>query len=119
MISDCAEVHMESWLKLAAEEGKKRPLQYALKRATQMKAEQAISEVLCWGREPGYVRRLAMRKEQIFLDFLGDNLPPYIPSIIPFMDMLAKHNVFTFHIKLNLKFKLCRFRWQYVQRSEN
>ena len=40
VVEETAEVHRQAWLQLAQEEGKPAPLQWALKRADGMKAEQ-------------------------------------------------------------------------------
>lgn len=66
VVQSALETHKAAWIRLAEEESKPRPLESSLQRAAPMKAEQAISEVLCWGREPSHVRRLALRKEELF-----------------------------------------------------
>lgn len=61
----------QAWLMLAQEEGKSPPPAFVLTRIEGMKNEQAISEVLCWSRDPSEVRRLACRKEEIHRSLEG------------------------------------------------
>lgn len=93
VVEDAVGVHAEAWLRLAQEEGKPRPLTFALQRAARMKAEQAISEVLCWGRESTYVRRLSERKEQLFQELLGDWRPAVLPGVRDLLSSLQKQQV--------------------------
>lgn len=66
LIEDNPELENQAWLTVAQEEGKSPPPAFILRRIEGMKNEQAISEVLCWSRDPGQVRRIAKRKEEIF-----------------------------------------------------
>ncbi|XP_010434793.1 PREDICTED: uncharacterized protein LOC104718697 [Camelina sativa] len=66
LIEDNPDLDNKSWLTLAQEEGKSPPPAFMLRRVEGMKNEQAISEVLCWSRDPVQVRRMAKRKEEIF-----------------------------------------------------
>lgn len=66
LIEDNPDLENQSWLTLAQEEGKSPPPTFILRRVEGMKNEQAISEVLCWSRDPAQVRRMASRKEEIF-----------------------------------------------------
>ncbi|CAH8272985.1 unnamed protein product [Arabidopsis lyrata] len=66
LIEDNPDLDNQSWLTLAQEEGKSPPPAFMLRRVEGMKNEQAISEVLCWSRDPVQVRRMAKRKEEIF-----------------------------------------------------
>ena len=45
VVEDTSDLHTKAWLQLADEEGKSRPLQFALKRAEGMKNEQVC--LLC------------------------------------------------------------------------
>lgn len=85
--------HAEAWLRLAEEEGKPVPLAHELRRAALMKDEQAITEVLCWGREPNYVRRVAQRKGDIYRELLGDWSPSEVPGMRGFLEKLRTHQV--------------------------
>ena len=49
VLADTSDLHSKAWEQLAAEEGKARPLQWALRRAQGMKDEQARARpVVCW-----------------------------------------------------------------------
>lgn len=65
------ELENEAWIRLSGEEGIMPPPAFVLKRIQGMKNEQAISEVLCWSRNPVEVRRMARRKEEIYQDLEG------------------------------------------------
>ncbi|KAL5727504.1 5-amino-6-(5-phospho-D-ribitylamino)uracil phosphatase [Ranunculus cassubicifolius] len=71
IVEDNPDLEKQSWLVLSQEEGKSPPPTFILKRIEGMKIEQAISEVLCWSRDPTQLRRLASRKEQIHQSLLG------------------------------------------------
>ncbi|WCJ29099.1 5-amino-6-(5-phospho-D-ribitylamino)uracil phosphatase chloroplastic [Euphorbia peplus] len=71
MIEDNPDFENQAWLALAEEEGKSPPLAFILKRIEGMKNEQAISEVLCWSRDPAEMRRMANRKEEIYQALQG------------------------------------------------
>ncbi|XVF41429.1 hypothetical protein PTKIN_Ptkin01aG0279300 [Pterospermum kingtungense] len=66
IIEDNPQLEKQAWLALAEEEGKSPPPAFILRRIEGMKNEQAISEVLCWSRDPAQLRRMAARKEEIF-----------------------------------------------------
>jgi len=93
LVEGTAAKHTEAWLRLAEEEGKPLPLTHALERAALMKDEQAIAEVLCWGREPNYVRRVAQRKQEIYRELLGDWRPSEVPGMRGFLENLRTHEV--------------------------
>ncbi|GLT90885.1 hypothetical protein SLE2022_088000 [Rubroshorea leprosula] len=65
MVEDNPDLEKQAWLTLAEEEGKSPPPAFILRRIEGMKNEQAISEVLCWSRDPAELRRMASRKEEI------------------------------------------------------
>ncbi|KAJ0104892.1 hypothetical protein Patl1_17730 [Pistacia atlantica] len=61
IIEDNPDIEKQAWLTLAEEEGKSPPPAFVLRRVEGMKNEQAISEVLCWSRDPTELRRMASR----------------------------------------------------------
>ncbi|KNA21128.1 hypothetical protein SOVF_046130 isoform A [Spinacia oleracea] len=71
IIDDNPDLEKQAWLTLSQEEGKTPPPTFLLKRVEGMKNEQAISEVLCWSRDPGELRRLGLRKEEIYQRLQG------------------------------------------------
>jgi len=93
VVSSALESHKAAWIRLAEEERKPRPLESSLKRAAPMKAEQAISEVLCWGREPSHVHQLALRKEEIFAEITKDMARTPCDGLFRLLETLKQHNV--------------------------
>ncbi|KAF7828275.1 5-amino-6-(5-phospho-D-ribitylamino)uracil phosphatase, chloroplastic [Senna tora] len=71
LIEDNPDLEKQAWLALSEEEGKSPPPAFILKRIEGMKNEQAISEVLCWSRDPAELRRMANRKEEIYQALQG------------------------------------------------
>ncbi|OMO64325.1 HAD-superfamily hydrolase, subfamily IA, variant 3 [Corchorus olitorius] len=71
LTEDNPQLEKQAWLAVAEEEGKSPPPAFILKRMEGMKSEQAISEVLCWSRDPAQVRRMASRKEDIYQALQG------------------------------------------------
>ncbi|KAJ4951717.1 hypothetical protein NE237_028549 [Protea cynaroides] len=71
LIEDNPDLEKQAWLVLSQEEGKSPPPVFILKRIEGMKNEQAISEVLCWSRDPAQMRRMASRKEEIYEGLQG------------------------------------------------
>ncbi|XP_068646532.1 5-amino-6-(5-phospho-D-ribitylamino)uracil phosphatase, chloroplastic-like [Aristolochia californica] len=71
IVEDRPELEKQAWLVLSQEEGKSPPPTFILRRIEGMKNEQAISEVLCWSRDQGQLRRMADRKEEIYQSLLG------------------------------------------------
>ncbi|KAG5041444.1 hypothetical protein AAZX31_05G193600 [Glycine max] len=71
LIEDNPDLEKQAWLALSQEEGKPSPPAFILKRIEGMKNEQAISEVLCWSRDPAQLRRMANRKEEIYQSLQG------------------------------------------------
>ncbi|XP_010529571.1 PREDICTED: uncharacterized protein LOC104806390 [Tarenaya hassleriana] len=72
LVEENPDLEKQAWLTLAQEEGKSPPPAFILRRVEGMKNEQAISEVLCWSRDPAQVRRMASRKEEIFQALHGE-----------------------------------------------
>ncbi|KAL8216694.1 hypothetical protein R6Q57_023531 [Mikania cordata] len=71
LVEDNLDYEKQSWLVLSEEEGKSPPPAFMLKRIEGMKNEQAISEVLCWSRDPTQLKRMSLRKEQIYQALQG------------------------------------------------
>ncbi|MBA0810837.1 hypothetical protein Gohar_002795, partial [Gossypium harknessii] len=71
IIEDNPQLEKQAWLALAEEEGKSPPPAFILRRIEGMKNEQAISEVLCWSRDPAQLRRMAARREEVYQALQG------------------------------------------------
>lgn len=94
VVESTTDIHRNAWLTLAEEEGKPRPLERSLDLACVMKAEQAITELLCWGRDPAYVRRLVQRRNEIYRDLVGEGwVPKELPGARDLLEILNKQKV--------------------------
>ena len=85
--------HMHAWLTVAEEEGKAPPLQWVLKRAEGMKAEQVIQEVFHWTRNPMETRRIAQRKEEIYREAVADCEVSLMPGVMKIVETCTKNDV--------------------------
>lgn len=92
IVEDDPYIESRAWLALAEEEGKRPPATFILKRVEGMKNEHAISEVLCWSRDPVNVRRLASRKEELYQEMQG-GLYQLRPGSQEFLVTLKKHKI--------------------------
>lgn len=54
---------------------------------------QVVQEVFCWSRAPLEVRRLCVRKEELYAALAGNHKPPVVPGVPLFLETLVKHNV--------------------------
>ncbi|XP_024381035.1 5-amino-6-(5-phospho-D-ribitylamino)uracil phosphatase, chloroplastic [Physcomitrium patens] len=92
IVEDDSELERKAWTALAEEEGKRPPPAFILKRAEGMKNEQAISEVLCWSRDFLQMKRLAIRKEELYEEMQG-GLYRLRPGSREFVQTLKKHEI--------------------------
>ncbi|CAI0414403.1 unnamed protein product [Linum tenue] len=93
IIEDNAELEKQSWLALAEEEGKSPPPGFLLKRIEGMKNEQAMSEVLCWSRDPSELRRMASRKEDIYQGLQGGGIYQLRDGSKEFVNVLMNYKI--------------------------
>ncbi|GJM99600.1 hypothetical protein PR202_ga16720 [Eleusine coracana subsp. coracana] len=93
IVEDDGQLERQAWLTLAQEEGKSPPPEFVLKRIEGMKNEQAISEVLCWSRDPSELRRLASRKEEIHCSLRGGTFYQMRNGSREFMSTLANYKI--------------------------
>ncbi|PWZ38237.1 5-amino-6-(5-phospho-D-ribitylamino)uracil phosphatase, chloroplastic [Zea mays] len=93
IVEDDAELERQAWLTLAQEEGKSPPPAFVLRRVEGMKNEQAISEVLCWSRDPSELRRLALRKDEIHSSLRGGSYHQMRNGSREFMSTLANYKI--------------------------
>uniref|UniRef100_A0A7C8YTG1 Sugar-terminal-phosphatase n=1 Tax=Opuntia streptacantha TaxID=393608 RepID=A0A7C8YTG1_OPUST len=92
IIDDNPDLEKQAWLALSQEEGKSPPPAFILKRIEGMKNEQAISEVLCWSRDPAQVRKLASRKEEIHQGLQG-GIYRFRSGSREFVDVLMSYKI--------------------------
>lgn len=92
IVEDDSELERKAWTALAEEESKRPPPAYMLKRAEGMKNEQAISEVFCWSRDYKQMRRLAIRKEELYEEMQG-GVYRLRPGSKEFVQTLKMHKI--------------------------
>ncbi|KAF5753335.1 putative sugar-terminal-phosphatase [Helianthus annuus] len=92
LIEDNPDFEKQAWLALAEEEGKYPPPAFVLKRIQGMKNEQAISEVLCWSRDPSQLKRMASRKEEIHQALQG-GVYRFRDGSHEFVNVLTRHKI--------------------------
>ncbi|GAA0154689.1 phosphatase [Lithospermum erythrorhizon] len=92
LIEDNPNLENQAWLALSQEEGKSPPLAWILRRIEGMKNEQAISEVLCWSRDPAQVKRMSTRKEEIYQAFQG-GIYRFRAGSEEFVNVLMHYNI--------------------------
>lgn len=92
LIDDNPDLEKQAWLALCQEEGKSPPPAFILRRIEGMKNEQAISEVLCWSRDPVQLKRLAARKEEIHQALQG-GIYSFRSGSQEFLDILIRYKI--------------------------
>lgn len=92
LIEDNPDLEQQSWLALSQEEGKSPPPTFILKRIEGMKNEQAISEVLCWSRDPSQLKRMSSRKEEIHQS-LQSGIYRFRDGSREFVNVLTRYNI--------------------------
>ncbi|CAI9288874.1 unnamed protein product [Lactuca saligna] len=92
LIEDNPDLEKQSWLALSQEEGKSPPPAFLLKRIEGMKNEQAISEVLCWSRDPSQLKRMSSRKEEIHQALQG-GIYRFRDGSREFVNVLTRYNI--------------------------
>lgn len=92
IIEDNPDLEKQAWLALAQEEGKSPPPAFVLCRIEGVKNEQAISEILCWSRDPSQLRRMASRKEEIYQALQG-GIYRFRSGSQEFVNVLMSHKI--------------------------
>ncbi|KAI3687547.1 hypothetical protein L1987_81244 [Smallanthus sonchifolius] len=92
LVEDNLDYEKQSWLVLSEEVGKSPPPAFLLRRIEGMKNEQAISEVLCWSRDPSQLKRMSLRKEQIFQALQG-GVYRFRDGSKEFINVLTRYNI--------------------------
>lgn len=92
LIEDNPDLEKQAWLALSEEEGKSPPPAFILRRIGGMKNEQAISEVLCWSRDPVQLKRMATRKEEIYQALQG-GIYSFRPGSQEFVNILMHYKI--------------------------
>jgi HAD superfamily hydrolase (TIGR01509 family) len=88
VIIDSSVQHEESWKRLATEEGKPLPEGH-FKRSFGMKNELIIPGILRWADDPAEVRRLSLRKEELYRIVAVETGIRPLDGVVPFLSALA------------------------------
>ncbi len=92
VLIDSSRHHEESWERLAREAGLVLPPGHFLK-GFGMKNEVIIPGILGWTREEAEIRRLSLRKEELYREVIRDRGISPLPGVREFLDRLAEAGV--------------------------
>lgn len=92
VIVDSSRAHEASWEQLASENGVKLPLGH-FQRSFGMKNEVIIPELLEWTRDPEAIRRLSLRKEELYREIVKETGLTLLPGVEPFLETLGRMGV--------------------------
>jgi HAD superfamily hydrolase (TIGR01509 family) len=88
VIIDSSRHHEESWVRLARENRLHLPQDHFLK-GFGMKNEAIIPDLLGWTRDPAEIRRLSLRKEELYREVIRERGISPLPGVREFLALLA------------------------------
>lgn len=92
VIINSAEHHEESWERLAREEGRTLPPDH-FKKGFGMKNEVIIPNMLKWTSEPDEVRRISLRKEELYREVVKERGIAALPGVREFLAWLEENGI--------------------------
>lgn len=92
VVIDSSRHHEESWERLAHEIGKPLPPDHFLK-GFGMKNEAIIPGILDWTHDEAEIRRLSLRKEELYRDIIRERGIAPLPGVREFLDRLHRADV--------------------------
>lgn len=92
VIIDSSKHHEESWERLARETGLALPPDHFLK-GFGMKNEAIIPAILAWTREPAEIRRLSLRKEELYREIIRERGISPLPGVREFLERLDRAGI--------------------------
>lgn len=92
VLVDSSAHHERSWELLAAETGYRLPPDH-FRRGFGMKNEQIISELLGWSRDPAEIRRLSLRKEELFRESVRSGGIAPLPGVREWLERLDRAGI--------------------------
>ncbi len=92
VIINSAVHHERSWERLASQENLPLPRDH-FKRGFGMKNEKIIPDLLQWTRDPTEIRRLSLRKEELYRDILREVGIEALPGVRTWLDRLHKADI--------------------------
>lgn len=87
VIIDSSAQHEESWERLARELGRQLPADH-FKQGFGRKNEFIIPELLGWSHDPEEIRRLSLRKEEIYREVVDERGLEALPGVRPWLERL-------------------------------
>lgn len=88
VVIDSSSQHEESWERLAAEENRLLP-QGHFKRGFGMKNETILPNLLGWSHDPEEIRRLSLRKEELYREIILEKGIKALPGVPELLAMLS------------------------------
>jgi HAD superfamily hydrolase (TIGR01509 family) len=92
VLIDSSKHHEESWERLARENGLALPADHFLK-GFGMKNEAIIPDLLGWTRDPAGIRRLSLRKEELYREVIRERGIAPLPGVAEFLARLAEAGI--------------------------
>lgn len=92
VIIDSSRQHEKSWQQLAAEEKHALAKDFFL-RSFGMKNENIIPNLLGWTKDPAEIRRISLRKEEIYRDILCRDTVKPLPGVLHLLESLAAGSI--------------------------
>jgi HAD superfamily hydrolase (TIGR01509 family) len=92
VIIDSSAHHEESWERLAAETGYRLPPGH-FKRGFGMKNEKIIPDLLQWSSDPVEVRRLSLRKEELYREIVREWGITPLAGVVVWLDRLRERDI--------------------------
>ncbi len=92
VIVDSQDLHNESWERLAAEENCELPADHFHK-GFGMKNEFIVPNILGWTKDPGEIRRLSLRKEELYREIVGERSIWPLPGVSELLAALREAGV--------------------------
>jgi HAD superfamily hydrolase (TIGR01509 family) len=92
VIIDSSAQHEESWERLARELGKELPPDH-FKKGFGRKNEFIIPELLGWSHDPEEIRRLSLRKEELYREVVDERGLEALPGVCPWLERLRDARV--------------------------
>lgn len=92
VIIDSSAHHEESWERLAAETGFRLPTGH-FKRGFGMKNEKIIPDLLGWSFDAADIRRLSLRKEELYREIVKEWGIEPLPGVVNWLDRLRERGI--------------------------
>lgn len=95
LVSDATSYHEAAWRALALEENFQYPVEYEMRHKYSLKAEQLISQVFNWTHNKVEIKRLASRKQEIFVQQLKRDKVTYKiqPGVLRLINLLQVNDI--------------------------